>query len=93
MKPKLALAAVVESREDFYSKRAHLIEQELSAVDWLRQACDCVESEPIFSSKQIPAFAEHARKSGAQALIIHIPIWSEPIFSVKLARQTLSLFK
>ena len=85
MKTRLAIATVAESRDDFYERRKPLIARELQDLDWLRAEFECCESQPIRSRGQIKAFVEEARLFRAQALVIHIPIWGDPIFSVRLA--------
>jgi L-fucose isomerase len=84
---KLALATLVDSRSDFYAKRRPLVEEELAALNWLRQVYDCVEAAPISSKQQAADFAGAAVQFGAQALIIHVPIWADPIFAVMLAKR------
>lgn len=82
---KLALAHVVDSRTDFYEKRRPLAEEELSAVDWLREEYQPLDSGLLCSNKAVAGFAEQAARWGAQALVIHLPIWADPIFTVKLS--------
>lgn len=89
MSIKIALATVADSRSDFYAKRQSLVEEELKNLDWLRHEhnLEIVESGVIRSHQDVENFAEEAKLFGAQTLIIHIPIWSDPIFSVKLHHQ------
>jgi hypothetical protein len=84
---KLAIANLVDSRADFYEKRKPLVAEELGQLDWLRSSCECMESEPIRSKQQALSFVECALAFRAQALVIHLPIWADPIFSVMLAKQ------
>lgn len=84
---KLAIANLVDSRADFYEKRKPLVIEELDQLDWLRSSCECIESEPIRSKQQALSFGECALSFRAQALVIHLPIWGDPIFSVMLANQ------
>jgi len=87
MRTRLAIATIAESRDDFYALRKPLIEQELSDLDWLLDEFDCYHPEPIRSAAQIRGFVEAAQTFRAQALLVHIPIWGDPIFTVKLAVQ------
>jgi L-fucose isomerase len=80
---KIAIAHLVDSRADFFEKRKPLVEEEVAALGWLREACECVESEPIHSKRQAAAFARSL--AGVQALVLHIPIWADPIFAVTVA--------
>ena len=82
---KLAIANLVDSRSDFYSKRKPLVEDELLEINWLRQSYDCIESEPINTKHQAASFARRVVDFGAQAFVIHLPTWADPIFSVTLA--------
>lgn len=82
---KLAIANLVDSRADFYAKRQALVCEELNELGWLRSVCDCIESEPIFTKQQAISFAERIKSARLQALVIHLPIWADPIFTVTLA--------
>ena len=88
MLPKVAIATIVESREDFYQLRKPLIAAELASIEWLRQSCEYLESEPIRSAGQVKDFSKRVHLFGAQALIVHIPIWGDPAFTLKLVTQT-----
>lgn len=83
----IALAHVVDSRVDFYEKRRPLVEEELAAIGWLRDEFHPIESGVLKTHGAVHHFAQEAVACGAQALIIHFPIWGDPIFSVKLANH------
>ena len=87
MSAKLAIANLVDSRLDFYQKRKPLVEEELRDLEWLRQDFDHIESGTLQSPRDIQPFAQEALCFGAQALVIHLPIWADPIFTVRLTTQ------
>jgi L-fucose isomerase len=81
---KVALAHVTDSRIDFFPKREPAVIEEISSLQWLRDVYDVLDSEILNSIEDIEEFAQKAIIFGAQSLIIHIPIWADPIFSIKL---------
>ncbi len=83
--PRIALATLTETRTDFRSRRAYLVEEEIAAISWLKQNAEVLESEIIASPKDVYNFAQKANVFGAQALIVHIPVWTEPVLTVKFA--------
>ncbi len=83
--PRIALATLTETRVDFRSRRAYLVEEEMSAIGWLKEDSDVLESEVIVSVDNVYNFAEEVHAFGAQDLIVKIPVWTEPISTVKLA--------
>jgi len=87
MSPRLALAHIVDSRSDFFARRKDLVLEELDTIGWLRDEFHPLESEVLYSSEGVAKFARQCQKEGAQSLIIHLPIWGDPIFSVKLVNQ------
>jgi L-fucose isomerase len=87
MKTRVALATVSESREDFYRRRKIYFEEQNQSIEWLRRTFDCCESEAINSHAQVNVFVQRAQAFRAQALVVHIPIWSDPVFSVELATR------
>lgn len=80
---KMALATVVDSRQDFYLQRKSLVAEELDTLEWLRSEFELVESPELNSIQMVQDFAR--RVNGAGALMVHIPIWADPVFTVKLA--------
>lgn len=80
----LAIAHVADSRTDFFAKREALFEEEVNNLAWLRDQYRTVESDCLRSSKTVKLFAEQVRMAGAQSLIIHLPIWADPILTIKL---------
>ncbi len=85
MKPKVALATLTETRSDFRGHRQHLVAEEMSKLDWLEKTADLYRSDVIFSKEQVNSFIKKAVEFGAEALVIHIPIWTEPVLSVKFS--------
>lgn len=80
----IAIVHLADGRSDFYAKRQSLIVEELQSISWLRDHFDILESETLCSSAAIASFAQNVRASGANSIIAHIPIWANPIFTVKL---------
>jgi L-fucose/D-arabinose isomerase len=83
----LALAHVVDSRSDFLRVRMPLVEEEMKAIGWLRDEYHPIESGIICSSQDAFAFRDQVQSSKASSLLIHMPIWGDPIFSINLANQ------
>ena len=84
MKPKLALATIVDSRTDFYQKRKPLVDEELPAIDWLREEFEIIEGVEINSAAKVAAFAQKAAAFQAHSLVIYLPIWADPVLSIQL---------
>ena len=82
---ELALATMIDSRQDFYALRKPLVAEELEAIGWLRQEYPLVEALEIGPGRSIQAFADQVRARQADALIVHLPIWADPVFTVRLA--------
>ncbi len=87
MRTFFAVAHIADSRSDFFAKRKELVEEELAALDWLRDEFQPLESKVLQTTADVMDFARACQKEGVQALILHLPIWGDPIFSVKLAGQ------
>ncbi len=84
MQIKVALAHVTDSRIDIFTKREPAVNEEIDSLKWLSEEYAVVESKILNSVADIVDFSEKALAFGAQSLIIHIPIWADPIFSIKL---------
>ena len=87
MKTKVALATLGDSRDDFYAKRIGLMTAESAKLDWLRSRFEVIESGVLRTAAQIAAFAAEATSWGAQALVVHLPVWADPILTVKLSNH------
>jgi L-fucose isomerase len=81
---KIALAHLADSRDDFYLMRQPLVQRELGSLQWLVQECDVLESPVIRSNADALAFSQQVHQSNATSLVIHLPVWADPIFSIKL---------
>ncbi len=81
---KIALLNIADSREDFLEIRKSLIVEELKSLAWLRENYDVVESDIITTEKGIKNFAQLAIDNKVECLLIHIPIWADPILSIKI---------
>lgn len=84
MSIKIALATLGDSRDDFFAKRTERIAAETAQLAWLRSCGDVIESPVIRSSADAAAFGAAARAFGSQALIMHLPVWADPILTVKV---------
>lgn len=90
---RIALATMADSRADYLAVRRPLLEEEKARAAWLESEF-CVfsgGSQPgqwaeINSHAAVNQFAAGARAFDAQALVIFIPIWADPIFAVRLGR-------
>lgn len=81
---KVAVANLADSRPDFFARRKCLVDEEIKALDWLRKDFDIIESGVLTNSQDIYEFAQGVKSFGAQSLIVHLPVWADPIFTVKL---------
>ena len=81
---KVGLLNIADSREDFLEVRKSLIHEELESLNWLREKYDLLESDIITSEKEIKKFAQLAAEERIECLLIHIPIWADPILSVRI---------
>jgi L-fucose isomerase len=81
---KVALAHVTDSRLAIFSKREPAVKEEIQSLKWLGKEYKVIESDVLNSINDIESFAEKANIFGVQSLIIHVPIWADPIFSIKL---------
>lgn len=86
MEIRVAIAQFVDSRPDFYASRRGLVVEESQQLDWLREEFTCLESEPIQNDGQLLVFARQVREADCAALIVHLPIWADPILTLKLSR-------
>ena len=84
-RPRAALATLTETREDFRKRREPYVREELAALGWLRESVTVLESEPLSTSIQVRDFAVKVRASEAQALIVHLPVWTDPVLTLRLA--------
>lgn len=87
MNIRTAIASVADSRADFFEKRKELFSDEISKLDWIRKEYSSMESGTIQSGEDITIFGNAMRAFDPQSLIIHIPIWADPILAVKLYKQ------
>lgn len=87
MNVRLALATLGDSRDDFFAKRRDLMQTESAKLDWLRNDLEVIESPVVRTAEAAAAFAAEALAFGAQALVIHLPVWADPILTVKLSNH------
>lgn len=87
MKIKIAIAHIADSRDDFYEKRKPLVEDEITGLSWLREQGEICESGILRSDQAIADYVREAKSFNAQSLVIHVPIWSDPLLAVKICNQ------
>ena len=85
-KPRVLLATLTETRQDFRARREHLVGEELESLEWLRSSVDVTESGVMSSPTHLRALADGIRADDFHALLVHIPIWTEPVLTVKLSK-------
>ena len=81
---KVAVATLGDTRDDFYARRKPLVDAGIEQLAWLRQSFTLLESSVLRSPEEVAAFAQEVRAFGAQALIVHLPVWADPVLTVKL---------
>ena len=84
---KTAVAHLADSRDDFFTRRKAIFAEEVARLDWLRAEVEVVEVPSIRSDCDVAAFGQQARQADAVSLLIHIPIWADPILAVKVQQQ------
>jgi len=62
-----------------------MISEEISSIGWLSEEFNVLASEPIRTVDILRVFSEAAREFNPHLFIIHIPVWTDPIYSVMLA--------
>ncbi len=85
MKTTVALAHLSDSREDFREIRTPLVDEEIHSMQWISEEYSVIELGIIHNDDQITEFLDQITRGRADSLIIHLPIWADPIFSLKLA--------
>jgi L-fucose isomerase-like protein len=81
----VALAHLTDSREDFREIRTPLVDEEMHSMQWISDEYSVIASGIIHSDGQVVEFLDQIARGRADVLIIHIPIWADPIFTMKLA--------
>lgn len=85
IKVKTILVHLADGRSDYYARREPLIREEIKSIDWLRNSnLEIIESPILHSVEEIRTFTDSVRCSGGQSIIVHIPIWANPIFTIML---------
>jgi L-fucose/D-arabinose isomerase len=83
-RPVVAVVTLGETREDVRRQRETLIQEELQAMNWLHDCCEPLGSPVLSNPSQVREFAESVRKADPHALIIHLPVWTNPVLSVQV---------
>ncbi|HVI39068.1 MAG TPA: hypothetical protein VM577_00270 [Anaerovoracaceae bacterium] len=81
---KIGLITVSDSRPDFFETRKALVIEEMGSLEWLRNEFNIIESEIITAESSIAGYADRFNSEQIDCLIIHLPIWADPILSVKV---------
>jgi len=82
---KIVIAHVADSRPDFFDTRQDQVEEELEKMEWIRKRFNIIESEIIRSKQDAFNFSKKAAAFGAQSLIIHVPIWADPVLTMAVS--------
>ena len=85
--PRIALATITETRERFRKIRTPMVEEEINVMSWLKKDAQVLESPPLISSENVMFFADSIKQFDAHVLVIHIPVWTDPVLSVKLSQM------
>lgn len=85
METKLAIAHVIESRADFLALRRSLVAEQIAKQAWIKTEFRVLESDGMNSLALIDAFVAQTSSFAPDGLIVHLPIWADPIFTVRLA--------
>jgi len=83
-RPRMVLATLSETRQDYRPQREPLALEERARLGWLREAVDLTESEILTTPAQIHDFVSRLDRD-QHALIVHIPVWTEPLLTARIA--------
>jgi len=84
-RPRMVLATLSETRPDYRAQREPLAVEERAGLQWLRMGVELTESEVLTSQSQVQEFVATLDRD-QHALIVHIPVWTEPVLTVRLAQ-------
>ena len=87
MEIKTGLIHFADSRDDFYKYRTKLVNEEVDSLDWIRKDGSLIESGIIRSKEDSIRFADEVIKSQAASVLLHIPVWADPILGLTFARR------
>lgn len=85
LEKRCAILTIADSRDDYYSQRHHMVMEQLENIKWLNDYADCYVSPVLRRDGEVKAAIEEAKRHNPQALIIHIPIWADPVFAETIA--------
>ncbi|NLG85370.1 MAG: hypothetical protein GX493_12370 [Firmicutes bacterium] len=87
IKPKVALITLVDHRDEFYALRAPLAEAEMVTVRTLLGGeVEIVLDVLVRKNEAARAAGHEARRTGADVLLLHTPIWAPPNLGLVTAR-------
>lgn len=84
---RLGVLHLADSRSDFYKKREALVLEEIERIGWIFKEYDILNSSIVNSEKDLEKAIDIFLASGVKAMIVHLPIWADPIFTVKAATR------
>ncbi len=84
-KSRIALITVNETRNRFRAIRNPLVQQEMESLRWVEEMGEIYKSDAIMDSDSLEKALTAGRAFNPDILIVHIPVWSEPILTVKIA--------
>jgi len=79
MKPNVLLLTFAEPRDDYYEARlSEVIYDREKAIEVLSDGLNLIAPEPIRHTSQVDAIVEGLKPAEIDAIILQIPIWTEP---------------
>ena len=87
MKTKTALITVGDNRDEFYKIREPYVLEQIESLRWLDEYCETLISNPVVSEDKIPQIVKEVTQFGAHSILMHIPIWAPPSFTLNICRQ------
>ena len=87
MQIKTGLIHFADSRDDFYAFRSNLVADEIKSLEWIRDEFSLIESDTIRSKEESNLFADKIIQSQAASVLLHIPVWADPILGLSFATK------
>ncbi len=84
--PRTAVVSVHETRERFRGLRDPFFQNELKDLQWLSQECEVIFSDAVIDFRESLEQLRSIAAWDPHLLIIHIPVWSDPVLSVRTAQ-------
>jgi len=85
-KARVAVITLNETRDRFRGIRMPLVMEELQSLRWIEGFADVLFSEIVLDQPGAEGAVKQVHGFDPDLLVVHIPVWTEPVLSVKLAR-------